>query len=96
MFVLLFQLEVIDLQTGNLDHIPSLKSSNNSEPASCPCGIHSIATNPSRTLLATGAENTNDLAVYKLPTFDPVCVGEVKLMYFYQRFIDHIAQFYFM
>ena len=79
MFCIL-QLEVLDLNTGNMDHIPSLKSSNNSVPASCPCGIHSIAINPSKTLLATGAENTNDLAVYKLPTFDPVCVGEVMLI----------------
>ncbi|XP_052795128.1 DDB1- and CUL4-associated factor 12-like [Mya arenaria] len=70
------KLEVMDLNSGNIDHIPSLKSSNKSQPAGCPCGIHSVAINPSRTLLATGAENTNDLAVYKLPTFDPVCVGE--------------------
>ncbi|KAL4227384.1 DDB1- and CUL4-associated factor 12 [Mactra antiquata] len=70
------KLLVMDLNTGNMDHIPSLKSSDNSKPARCPCGIHSIAVNPSKTLLATGAENTNDLAVYKLPTFDPVCVGE--------------------
>ena len=70
---------VVDVQSGCLDNIPSLKSSDNSTPAACPCGIHSIAVNPSKTLLATGAENTNDLAVYKLPTFDPVCVGEVNL-----------------
>lgn len=70
------KLMVLDVQNGRLDNIPSLKSSDNSTPAGCPCGIHSIAVNPSKTLLATGAENTNDLAVYKLPTFDPVCVGE--------------------
>ena len=74
----LFQLMVLDVKTGCLDHIPSLKSSDNSTPAGCPCGIHSISVNPSKTLLATGADNTNDLAVYKLPTFDPVCVGEVR------------------
>lgn len=66
------------MNTGRILNIPSLKSSDKSYPSECPCGIHSIDINPSRTLLATGAENTNDLAVYKLPTFDPVMVGEVR------------------
>lgn len=70
------KLVIMDLATGAMDQIPSLKSSTNSRAAMCPCGIHSIAVNPSRTMLATGAENTNDLAIYKLPTFDPICVGE--------------------
>ena len=77
---LYFQLIVMDLVTTQMAQIPSLKSSDHSLPADCPCGIHSISVNPSRTLLATGAENTNDLAVYKLPTFDPVCVGEVGVL----------------
>lgn len=77
-FLSVLQLIVMDLQTKQMARIPSLRSSEESEPADCPCGIHSIAINPSKTLLATGAENTNDLAVYKLPTFDPVAVGEVK------------------
>ncbi|KAH9518562.1 DDB1- and CUL4-associated factor 12 [Bulinus truncatus] len=70
------KLMVMDIKNNNLVHIQSLKSSKESIPAECPCGIHSIAINPSRTLLATGAQNTNDLAVYELPTFDPLCVGE--------------------
>ncbi|KAL5005380.1 hypothetical protein ScPMuIL_018836 [Solemya velum] len=70
------KLLVIDLVDCRVTPIPSLKSSDESLPAVCPCGIHSIKVNPSGTLLATGAEHTNDLAVYKLPTFDPVYVGE--------------------
>ncbi|XP_064648776.1 DDB1- and CUL4-associated factor 12-like [Lineus longissimus] len=70
------KLIVLDLLSHQMVQIPSLKSSDESVPADCPCGIHSIAINPSKTLLATGAENTNDVAVYRLPTFDPVCTGE--------------------
>ena len=72
---------MMDLKTKQVAQIPSLQSSDKSVPANleCACGIHAIAINPSKTLLATGAEFTNDLAVYRLPTFDPLCVGEVPL-----------------
>lgn len=70
------KLIVIDVVTGRIVDIPVLKSSQLSI-APDPCGIHCIEINPSRTYLATGAHNTNDLAVYKLPTFDPICVGEM-------------------
>ena len=68
---------VMNLLTGQKVQIPSLKSSEESAPAENPCGIHAIDINPSQSMLATGGESTNDLAVYRLPTFDPVCVGEV-------------------
>ena len=71
---------VLDVNTKHLDLIPSLQSSENSLPPAAPaqqeCGIHSIEINPSRSLLATGARNSNDVAVYRLPTLDPICVGE--------------------
>ncbi|GAB1611029.1 DDB1- and CUL4-associated factor 12-like [Argonauta hians] len=92
------KLIVLDVVTGRLFDIPSLKStttttSNNTTVTSSasgsstapnspsvstePCGIHSIEINPSRTFLATGADTTSDLAIYKLPTLDPICVGEL-------------------
>lgn len=36
------------------------------------CGIHSIATNFTKTLLATGADDPNDAAIFRLPSFEPV------------------------
>ncbi|RWS00275.1 WD-repeat protein-like protein [Dinothrombium tinctorium] len=67
---------LLDVKTGKIFRIPSLKSSALSKPPENSCGIHSIEINPSRTLLATGGDNPNDIAIYKLPTLDPLCVGE--------------------
>lgn len=68
---------VYDVVTHKIDQIPSLLSKRDilgNEQQQC--GIHSVQINPSRTLLATGARNTCDIAIYRLPTLDPVCVGE--------------------
>ena len=65
-----------DVYTRHMDVIPSLSSSENSNPMESDCGIHSIEINPSKTLLATVGKNPNDIAVYRLPTLDPICVGE--------------------
>lgn len=67
---------VLDIKTGKQVKIACLKTSGSFTPDMTPCGIHAIEVNPSRTLLATGAEKANELAVYRVPTFDPVCVGE--------------------
>jgi len=69
---------VLDLLTNRIVLIPMLRSSPDRVLCKCPCGIHSLAVNPSRTLLATGGDNVNDVAIYRLPTFDPVCLGEVS------------------
>ena len=55
----------MDVSTKKIDHIPSLQSSENSVPPELERGINSIEINPSRTLLATGASNSNDVAVYR-------------------------------
>lgn len=73
---------VYDVVTQRLDQIPSLggrTASSSDTPAEQQCGIHSLQINPSRSLLATGAKNSNDIAIYRLPTLDPVCIGEVIL-----------------
>lgn len=60
--------------------IPMLEGSPCATPQAVSAGVHDIALNPSRTMLASNGDNPNHLAVYKLPTFDPVCVGEVGIM----------------
>lgn len=69
---------VYDVVTQKIDQIPSLLSKRDlvGNEQLQQCGIHSVQINPSKTLLATGARNTCDIAIYRLPTLDPVCVGE--------------------
>lgn len=70
------QLFVVDMMSGWKLSLPVLEGSPSSEMSEVNCGIHSIKINPESKLLATSGQNPNHLAVYRLPTFDPVCVGE--------------------
>ncbi|XP_022126380.1 DDB1- and CUL4-associated factor 12 [Pieris rapae] len=70
------KLLVYDVRSRSLDAIPTLRPRTPWPGAEYQTGIHALQINPSRTLLATGARNSCELAIYRLPTLDPVCVGE--------------------
>lgn len=70
------KLLVYDVRSRSLDAIPTLRPRTPWPGAEHQTGIHALQINPSRTLLATGARNSCELAIYRLPTLDPVCVGE--------------------
>lgn len=69
------KLMVYDVNMRRVDAIPTLRNSRGTNPDT-QSGIHSCQINPSRSLLATGARHSADIAIYSLPTLDPVCIGE--------------------
>lgn len=65
---------VYNVKSHKLDQIPLIKG----HAADQQNGIHSLKINPSRTLLATGAYNSNEIAIYELPTLNPIVLAEVN------------------
>lgn len=67
---------VYNVKSHELDQIPSIKG-HVEEAVDQQSGIHALKINPSKTLLATGAQNSSEIAVYRLPTLDPIVLAEV-------------------
>lgn len=42
------------------------------------CGIHSISMNRMATKLVTGAQNPNSVGFYRVPSLEPIAIGEVR------------------
>ncbi len=70
---------VYDVITKTVDQIPCLVSNNDAQQSDECRGIRALSINPSRTLLATGGKSSNEVGIYKLPTLDPVYIGEVSI-----------------
>ena len=70
---------VVDIKTDHIMHVPLMRDRVLDLSRGSPsCGIHAVELNPSKTLMATGGENSNSLAVYQLPTLEPMCLGDCQ------------------
>lgn len=74
----MFQLIVYDVVTKAVDQIPCLVGQRENVGPDDQIGIHAVSINPSRSLIATGGKNANEVGIYKLPTLDPAYIGEVS------------------
>lgn len=70
---------VYNLKSHELDQIPSIKGQVEGADTE-QNGIYALQINRSRTLLATGAYNSNEIAVYSVPTFDQIALTKVSII----------------
>ena len=79
-FLFFLQLIVQNIVNQAKWEIPLLKGSGNIPLPDKNCGIHSISINETNTKIATGAINPNSTGIYRLPSLEPICLGEVSLI----------------
>ncbi|KAK7575919.1 hypothetical protein V9T40_012205 [Parthenolecanium corni] len=70
------KLIVYDVLTKAVDQIPCLVGHRENVGPEDHNGIHAVSINPSKSLIATGGKNANEVGIYKLPTLDPAYIGE--------------------
>jgi len=71
---------VYNVNSRRLDDVPVLKGRVDREEYQ-QNGIYALKQNPSRSLLATGAHKSNEIAVYRLPSLDPIILAAVKFTF---------------
>lgn len=70
------KIKVYDTNNHKLIDIPQLSlPGSEPNPPATPHGVYSIELNPSKTLMATVGQHGRDVAIYRLPNLDPVCLG---------------------
>jgi len=69
-------LVVQNIVSGSKWGIPLMQGSGKIPFPDKNCGIHSISVNKDYSKLATGALNPNSIGFYRLPTLEPICLGE--------------------
>ena len=77
------QLLVVDTLGSKLVEIPCLGESPSPPVArlqSRQCGIRSVSSCPNNQFLATCGANPNNLAIYRLPDFQPFALGKASLL----------------
>ena len=72
------KLKIYDTNTHKLSDVTQLvnESDGQNGAGNSPHGVYSIQMNPSRNLLATLGQTGKDIAVYRVPNLEPVCVGQ--------------------
>jgi len=70
------KLAVQNIVTKKTFEIPMLTGSPDVIQPDKNCGIHSISINSNNTALVTGGDNPNSIGIYKLPSLEPLAIGE--------------------